>query len=134
MRKKTRRPTMRPRPTNPPTTPPAMAPALDDFLDTPGEPVSLSAGVGVLKGMLGPESVDSTVLVVAAVGMEAVPEDSGTARSACAAATLNVSDTEMSKYAQAGIEVPAGICSGNTETNVFVQLKSQADHTSNVRF
>lgn len=82
MKKKTRSPMMRPRPTNPPTTPPAMAPALDDFLDTTCEPVPLPSllGVGVLKEMLGPEVVDSAVLLVTeAVGLEAEPEDSGAA-------------------------------------------------------
>lgn len=34
-------------------------------------------------------------------------------RSACAASELKVSDVATSKYAQAGIEVPDGICSIN---------------------
>jgi len=133
MKKKTRTPMIRPKPTNPPTTPPAMAPALDDFLDAPVGLVSLSPGVGVVKVILGPEVVDPTVLVVEAVGL-AEPEDSGAERSASAAFTSKVSPVVTSKYAQAGIEVPAGICSGNWETNVDVQLRSQADHASIVRF
>jgi hypothetical protein len=34
-------------------------------------------------------------------------------RSACAASALKLSSVETSKYAQAGIDVPAGIGSGN---------------------
>jgi len=122
---------MIPRPANPPTTPPAIAPAFD-FLDADAEPgPPLPTEVAVLPN---PEDVYATVVDTVPVGLVPVAEDSGAERSACAAAALKVSVETTSKYAQAGMEVPDGICSGNWSRYSCVQLVSQALHVSIVRF
>lgn len=126
---------MPPRPTNPPTTPPAIAPALDFFFDVPAAPAPppLTPEVGVTEATI-VETVEAAMLDTVAVGLELVAEDSGAVSSACAAPTLKTSPVTTSKYAQAGIEVPDGIGSGNCWGYTCEQLNLQALHVSIVRF
>jgi len=124
----------------PPTTPPAIAPALDDFLDVPDvpepPPLTPEVVVGVAKGVLKSEYVEAGVLVLVAkvpVGLVTVAVDAGAAASSCAAAALKVSLATTSKYAQAGMAVPDGICSGNWDLNTCEQLVCQELHDSTAR-
>jgi len=137
MRKKAIRPAMMPRPTTPPTTPPAIAPALD-VLDAPLdvsaglEPPPLPTEVGLLliPGAVG-DTVEDTVEDTVAVGLEEpVALVAGAVSSFLAVVTLKMSSATTSRYAQAGIDVPDGICSGYAEMDVLVQLVCQVLHVS----